>query len=54
VRPLLGVLAALVTGGGLFLASNSFADQVLVDVGVALKSTFTPRRQPRPLLPDLG
>lgn len=39
LRPLLGVLAALVTGGALFLASNSFADQVLVDVGVALKAT---------------
>jgi len=39
LRPLLGVLAALVTGGALFLASYSFADQVLVDVGVALKST---------------
>jgi len=39
LRPLLGVLAALVTGGGIFLASKGFADQVLVDVGVALKST---------------
>jgi len=39
LRPLLGVLAALVMGGALFLASNSFADQVLVDVGVALKAT---------------
>jgi transcriptional regulator with XRE-family HTH domain len=38
LRPLLGVLAALVTGGALFLASNSFADQVLIDVGVALKA----------------
>lgn len=39
LRPLLGVLAALVTGGALFLASSSFADRVLVDVGVALKTT---------------
>jgi transcriptional regulator with XRE-family HTH domain len=38
LRPLLGVLAALVTGGALCLASNSFADQVLIDVGVALKA----------------
>jgi transcriptional regulator with XRE-family HTH domain len=39
LRPLLGVLAALVTGGALFLASNSFADQVLMDVGVRLNTT---------------
>jgi len=39
LRPLLGVVAVLVAGGALFLARNSFADQVLVDVGVALNST---------------
>ncbi len=39
LRPLLGVLAVLATGGGLFLANNGFADRVLVDVGVALKTT---------------
>jgi len=39
LRPALGVLAALAAGGALFLASNSFADQVLIDVGVALNTT---------------
>jgi transcriptional regulator with XRE-family HTH domain len=39
LRPLIGVLAALLTGGALFLASNSFADQVLIDVGVRLNTT---------------
>jgi hypothetical protein len=39
LRPLLGVLAALVTGGALFLASNGFADQVLMDVSVTLNTT---------------
>jgi len=39
LRPLLGALAALVTGGALFLATTSFADQVLMDVGVALRTT---------------
>ena len=41
LRPLLGVVAALVTGGALFLVSNSFADQVLMDVGVR-RTTTTP------------
>lgn len=41
LRPVLGVLAALVTGGALFLASSSFADQVLMDVGVR-RMTTTP------------
>ena len=39
LRPLLGVFAALVTGGALLFATRSFADQVLVDVGVRLNST---------------
>jgi len=38
LRPLLGALAALVTGGALFFASNSFADQVLMDVGLTLNT----------------
>jgi transcriptional regulator with XRE-family HTH domain len=36
LRPLLGVLAALATGAALFVATRSFADQVLVDVGVRI------------------
>jgi hypothetical protein len=39
LRPVLGVLAALVAGGALLVATKSFADQVLLDVGVALKTT---------------
>ena len=36
LRPFLGVLAALVTGAALLVATRSFAeDQVLIDVGVA-------------------
>src|SRR5688572_12149681 len=38
LRSLLGGLAALVTGGALFFASNSFADQVLMDVGMTLNT----------------
>ena len=39
LRPLLGVLAAVVTGGALLVATRSFADQVLMDVSVARKTT---------------
>jgi DNA-binding XRE family transcriptional regulator len=38
LRPFLGVVAALVTGGGLLLATTSFADQVLMDVSVAVNT----------------
>lgn len=38
VRPLLGALAALATGGALFVATSSSADQVLMDVKLALDS----------------
>ena len=37
LRPVLGVLAALVTGGALLVATTSFADQVLMDVSVAVE-----------------
>jgi transcriptional regulator with XRE-family HTH domain len=40
LRPLLGVLAAVVTGGALLVATRSFADQVLMDVSVALKTAI--------------
>jgi len=40
LRPLLGVLAAVVTGGALFVAATSFADQVLMDVGVVVKTAI--------------
>jgi transcriptional regulator with XRE-family HTH domain len=41
LRPFLGVLAALATGAALLVAARSFADdQVLMDVGVALKATI--------------
>jgi DNA-binding XRE family transcriptional regulator len=39
LRPLLGVLAALATGGALLFATTSFADQVLMDVGVRINTT---------------
>jgi len=39
LRPLLGVLGALVTGGAVLIATTSFADQVLMDVGVRLNTT---------------
>ncbi len=39
VRPLLGGLAALATGGALFVATSTSADQVLMDVKLALDST---------------
>jgi transcriptional regulator with XRE-family HTH domain len=38
LRPLLGALAALVTGGALLVATTSFADQVLMDISVAVSS----------------
>jgi hypothetical protein len=38
VLPLLGTLAALVTGGAVFYATSSAADQVLMDVSVALNA----------------
>jgi transcriptional regulator with XRE-family HTH domain len=38
MRSLLGGLAALVTGSALFFASSSFADQVLMDVGMTLNT----------------
>jgi transcriptional regulator with XRE-family HTH domain len=38
-RPVLGVLGALVAGGALLVTTTSFADQVLMDVSVALDST---------------
>lgn len=37
-RPFLGVLAALVTGGALFYGTATFADQVLMDVSMALEA----------------
>lgn len=37
-RPLLGALAAAATGGALLYATQSFADQVLMDVSVALEN----------------
>jgi transcriptional regulator with XRE-family HTH domain len=39
VRTLLGAAAALATGGALFVATSSSADQVLMDVSLALEST---------------
>jgi transcriptional regulator with XRE-family HTH domain len=38
LRPLLAVLAALATGAGLLVATRSFADQVRMDVSVALNT----------------
>lgn len=38
VRPFLGALAALATGGALFYATSSAADQVLMDVSIALNA----------------
>lgn len=40
LRPLLGVLAALVTGVALLVATRSFADQVLIDLGVRRDMTL--------------
>ncbi len=37
-RPLLGALAAVVTGGALLYATQSFADQVLVDVSTVINA----------------
>jgi transcriptional regulator with XRE-family HTH domain len=37
-RPFLGVLAAFVTGGALLYATSSFADQVLMDVSMAIEA----------------
>jgi len=39
LRPVLGVVGALVTGGALLVATTSFADQVLMDVSVAVDSS---------------
>ena len=39
LRPLLGTLAAIVTGGALLFATRIFADQVLMDIGMALVTT---------------
>lgn len=39
LRPLLGVLAAFATGGAVLFATTSFADQVLMDVGMRLNTT---------------
>jgi transcriptional regulator with XRE-family HTH domain len=39
LRPLLGTIAALVAGAALFVAANSFADQVLMDVSVMLRTS---------------
>jgi len=38
-RPLAGVLAACATGGALFFATSSSADQILMDVNLALDSS---------------
>ena len=40
-RPLAGVLAACVTGGALLYATQSFADQVLVDVSTVINRSVT-------------
>ena len=40
LRPLLGVLAAIVTGGAVLVATTSFADQVLMDVSIQRKSAI--------------
>jgi DNA-binding XRE family transcriptional regulator len=40
LRPVLGVFAALVMGGALLVGTRSFADQVLMDVSVARKTTI--------------
>jgi len=40
LRPLLGVLAAVVMGGALLVATTSFADQVLMDVSIERKSAI--------------
>jgi len=40
-RPLLGALAAVVTGGALLYATQSFADQVLMDVSTVIKRPVT-------------
>ena len=39
LRPFLGVVAALATGAALLFANRSFADQVLMDIGMALVTT---------------
>jgi transcriptional regulator with XRE-family HTH domain len=38
LRPLLGAVAVLITGGALLLATTSFADQVLMDITVSVSS----------------
>ena len=38
LRPFLGVLAALAAGAALLVATRSFADQVLMDVGIRLNA----------------
>jgi hypothetical protein len=40
LRPLLGVLAAVVAGGALLVATSSFADQVLVDLSIERKTAI--------------
>jgi transcriptional regulator with XRE-family HTH domain len=40
-RPFLGALAAVVTGGALLYASQSFADQVLMDVSTVIERPVT-------------
>jgi transcriptional regulator with XRE-family HTH domain len=41
LRPFLSALAAVVTGGALLYATQSFADQVLVDVSTVIKRPVT-------------
>jgi transcriptional regulator with XRE-family HTH domain len=54
LRPMIGVLAALVTGGALLVATKSFADQVLLDVSVALNTANETREWLTQMVVDDG
>jgi DNA-binding XRE family transcriptional regulator len=55
LRPVLGVLGALVAGGALLVTTSSFAaDKVLMDVSVALDSPDAPRALATKVVVDEG
>lgn len=54
LRPLLGVLVAFAAGGALLVATTSFADQVLMDISVAVDSSDASRALQTRVLVDDG
>jgi transcriptional regulator with XRE-family HTH domain len=53
-RPLLGALAAVLTSGALLYATQSFADQVLMDVSVALENAAETKEWKTQMVVDDG